>query len=72
MQQKPVEARSGATRRDHGPEPECGGRDGEAVIAAGGHRPEAGHVIAVPSSAPGRGHYERRKPVCPFLSAIFV
>jgi len=72
MQQKPVEARSGATRRDHGPEPECGGRDGEAVIAAGGHRPEAEHDNAVRSRPPTEGFDERRKPVCPILSAIFV
>jgi len=41
------------------------------VLAAVARRPPES-VIAVPSSAPGRGHYERRKPVCPFLSAIFV
>jgi len=72
MQQKPAEAGSGAKRRDHRPEQDCGGRDGEAVIAAGGHRPEAEHVIAVASTAPRRGYYERRKPVCPSFSAIFV
>jgi hypothetical protein len=42
------------------------------VIAAGGHRPEAEHVTAVRLSAPEGGYYERRKPVCPQLSAIFV
>mgnify|MGYP007116955812 FL=1 len=72
MQQKPAEAGSGAERRDHRPEQDCGGRVGVEVIAAGGHRPEAEHVTAVRLSAPEGGYYERRKPVCPQLSAIFV
>jgi hypothetical protein len=53
-QQKPAEARSGAERRGRGPEQDCGGWVGAEVIAAGGHRPEAGHVIAVRSRG-GRG-----------------
>jgi hypothetical protein len=72
MRQKPAEAGSGAERRDRRPEQDCGGSGGEAVIAAGGHRPEAELVIAVASMASRRGYFERRRPVCPTLSAIFV
>jgi len=54
MRQKPAEAGSGAERRDHRPEQDCGGSGGAAVIAAGGHRPEAEHDNAERSRG-GRG-----------------